>query len=223
MRMPPEMFDEVLERIRHRITKQFTFYRDPLEPGLKLAIALRHLASGSKYSDMKFGWRVPPNTISIVREVCKAIVEEYLDEVMTPHTTPDEWRRIADQFVARWNFPHTCGALDGKHAACRCPHKSGSTYYNYKGFYSIVMMGLVDVDYRFIWAMLEVRIRPQNNIVEFISAIVLCVYQFTNSIHVHAILVFIEENIFQNVVMKNVGHLVSVSVSWYRVLCTRQA
>ena len=153
MRMPPEMFDEVLERVRHRITKQYTFYRDPLEPGLKLAIALRHLASGSKYSDMKFGWRVPPNTIFIVvREVCKAIVEEYLGEVMTPHTTPDEWRRIADQFVARWNFPHTCGALDGKHAACRCPHKSGSTYYNYMGFYSIVMMGLVDADYRFIWA-----------------------------------------------------------------------
>ena len=43
MRMPPEMFDEILERVRGRLTKQHT-YRDPLEPGLKLAVTLRHLA-----------------------------------------------------------------------------------------------------------------------------------------------------------------------------------
>ena len=74
MRMPPEMFDEILERLRPRITKQMTFYREPLDPGMKLAITLRHLASGSKYTNMRFGWRVPHNTISlVVREVCRYI------------------------------------------------------------------------------------------------------------------------------------------------------
>ena len=153
MRMLPEMFDEILERVRGRSTKQHTFYRGPLEPGLKLAVTLRHLASGSKYADMKFGWRVPSNTISVfVREVCQAIVDKYLDEVMTPASTPEAWREIANQFMTKWNFPHCCGALDGKHVACRCPNSSGSTYYNYKGFYSVVMMALVDADYKFIWA-----------------------------------------------------------------------
>ncbi len=153
MRMPPEMFDEILARVGPRITKQHTRYREPIEPGLKLALTLRHLASGSKYASMKFGWRVPHNTQSlIVREVCKAIIDEYRDEVMTCPTTPEGWRVIADQFLERWNFPHTCGALDGKHIACRCPPQSGSLYYNYKGFYSIVLMALVDADYKFIWA-----------------------------------------------------------------------
>ena len=102
---------------------------------------------------MKFGWRVPSNTISVlVREVCQAIVDEYLDEVMTPASTPEAWREIANQFMTKWNFPHCCGALDGNHVACRCPNSSGSTYYNYKGFYSAVMMALVDADYKFIWA-----------------------------------------------------------------------
>jgi len=27
MRMPPEMFDEILQRVRGRITKQYTWYR----------------------------------------------------------------------------------------------------------------------------------------------------------------------------------------------------
>ena len=75
MRMPPEMFDEILERVRGRLTKQHTFYRESLEPGLKLAVTLRHLASGSRYADIKYGWRVTSNIISVlVREVCRAIV-----------------------------------------------------------------------------------------------------------------------------------------------------
>ena len=71
MRMQPKMFDELLAIVSPRITKKHTWYREPLEPGLKLAMTLRHLASGSKYSAMKYGWRVPHNTQSlIVREVC---------------------------------------------------------------------------------------------------------------------------------------------------------
>ena len=61
LRMPPQM--------SYSIMLVHTF-RAPLEPGLKLAITLRHLASGAKYMDMHYGWRVPQNTISIlVREV----------------------------------------------------------------------------------------------------------------------------------------------------------
>ncbi len=131
MRISPEMFYELLARVGPRITKQQTRCREPLEPGMKLALTLRHLASGSKYASMKFGWRVPHNTQSLlVREVCQAIIDEYMDEVMICPTTPDGWRAIADKFYEKWNFPHTCGALDGKHIACRCPPKTGSMYYN---------------------------------------------------------------------------------------------
>ena len=89
MRMPPEMYDEILARVEHRIQKQYTWFRKPLPPGLKLSTTLRHLASGAKYADMQFAWRVPENTLSVVvREVCQAICDEYAAEVMTPPTAP---------------------------------------------------------------------------------------------------------------------------------------
>ena len=48
MRMPPAMFDELVQRLTPRLTKQDTNYRASLEPGLKVAITLRHLASAIK-------------------------------------------------------------------------------------------------------------------------------------------------------------------------------
>uniref|UniRef100_A0A0P4W889 DDE Tnp4 domain-containing protein n=1 Tax=Scylla olivacea TaxID=85551 RepID=A0A0P4W889_SCYOL len=146
MQMVLVMFDELLGGLAPRITKQHTFCSEPLPPGLKLVLTLCHLASGNKYVSMKFAWRIPP-----CREVCQAIIDEYANEVMVCPSTSEGWRAIADKFLQRWNFPHTCGSLDGKHVAIRRPLNSGTMYFNYKGFYFIILMALVDADNKFIW------------------------------------------------------------------------
>lgn len=127
--------------------------RAPLEPGLKLAITLRYLATGASYRDLAFAFRVAHNTISLfIPEVCQAIFEEYQAEMWNTPQTPDEWRPVAEGFRDKWNFPHACGAIDGKHIAITKPGKTGSLYYNFKGFFSIVMLAVVDANYKFIWA-----------------------------------------------------------------------
>ena len=152
MRMPPDMFDEIVQRLTPALLKQTTRLRDPHEPGLKIAVTLRHLASGATYSEMQYGWRMPHNSISVVvREVCEAIVAEYGDELLKPPQTQAEWRTVTDEWMSRWNFPHVIGAMDGKHIAIKAPANSGSDYYNYKGFFSIILLAVVTSDYKFMW------------------------------------------------------------------------
>lgn len=153
MRMEPALFDEILGRIQHRISRIATGMRDPIEPGLKLAVTLRMLATGHSNRDSSYNFLVSDSAISLfVPEVCQAILDQYTDEVMPLPRTPEDWKEIEQEFKERWNVPHAVGALDGRHCPIEKPQGGGSLYYNYKNFHSVVLMGLVDADYKFIWA-----------------------------------------------------------------------
>ena len=59
------------------------------------------------------------------------------------------WVTIADEFVEQWQFPNCIGAIDGKHILIQAPPNSGSSFYNYKRTFSIVLLALVDANYCF--------------------------------------------------------------------------
>ena len=87
---------KLLNRVGPRIQENDTLWRKSLEPGLMLAITLRHLAAGDMYPTLQFGFRVARNTIStFIPELWQAIVEEYKDEVITCPTASNEWRDIS--------------------------------------------------------------------------------------------------------------------------------
>ena len=53
-----------------------------------------------------------------------------------------------------WQFPCCWRAVDGCYIPIKCPAgglKSCKEYHNFKNFYSIVLMAMVDAKYRFLW------------------------------------------------------------------------
>ena len=58
---------------------------------------------------------------------------------------------------AEWLSPYAFSGIDGSHLPVKCPNSGQEAmkrYYNFKNFYSVVLLALVDAKYRFIWASL---------------------------------------------------------------------
>ncbi len=157
LRMDPDMFHVVVERLRPLLTKQDTHMRKALEVGLKVAVTLRFYATGMAYKDLETSFRIGHNTVGgIINDVTQAILTTYGPEYVKCPKTKAEWRKVARKFSSRWNFHHALGAIDGKHFKIIKPKDSGSTYYNYKGFFSVIMLALVDADYKFLWTQIGI-------------------------------------------------------------------
>ena len=61
----------------------------------------------------------------------------------------EDWEHITEQTIERWQFPNCFVAVNGKHVGIICLKDSESEFYNYKGFYSIVLLIFVYYDYGF--------------------------------------------------------------------------
>ncbi|XP_052814130.1 uncharacterized protein LOC128241217 [Mya arenaria] len=152
LRITPTMFDDILQRLTPHSQKKDTRFLYALPAGIKLAITLRYMASGDTYASLAYDYGVAAGSVChFVPEVYAALLKEYKDDVLTIPNTPDAWLKVATQRERWWNMPHTLGALDGKHVKIKKPPGSGSLYHNYKGFFSIVLLALVDANCKFIW------------------------------------------------------------------------
>ncbi|XP_022908265.2 uncharacterized protein [Onthophagus taurus] len=99
---------------------------------------------------MAYNYRMGDRTVSnIVKEVAVVIWQRMQPKYLPEHTA-NVWESVATRFEQRWQFPHCVEAVDGKHVVIKKPANSGSSYYNYKHTFSVVLLATVDADYKFI-------------------------------------------------------------------------
>ena len=136
--------------MRPKIEKKTTRLRKPISAGERLAITLIFLATGETYRSIQYQYRLSPSSIpSMVPEVCDAVIEALAGEYMRFPGNEEDWRKLVKEYEEMRQIPHCIGAIDGKHIALFNPVNSGSTSFNYKGFFSIVLLALVDAYHKF--------------------------------------------------------------------------
>ena len=127
--------------------------RKPIDPEIKLAITLRFLATDESYEGLMDQFRVHSCTIvKFIPVVCSKIYETFKGQFLRLPNTTEEWEIIEHETRLLWQFPNCIGAADGKHVAILHPSNSGSEFCNYKGVFSIVLLAIVDYNYKFIFA-----------------------------------------------------------------------
>ena len=108
-----------------------------------------------------------------VPELCQVIIESFMEKYMFLPDSKEKWLSMAKEFEEKWQFANCVGAIDGKHIPLINPFNSGSTYFNYKSFFSIALLALIDANYKFLYVNVNGRINDggvfKNSVVSPIS------------------------------------------------------
>lgn len=118
---------------------------------ISLVFCFRYLGSGCSYTDLHYAFRIGITTASLIVPSSCRVLWVALKQVVFPKFEKEFWYQTAESFRLRAHFPNCLGAIDGKHIRIIRPEHSGSLYYNYKNFFSVVLMAVADSNYRFMY------------------------------------------------------------------------
>ncbi|XP_068091227.1 uncharacterized protein [Hyperolius riggenbachi] len=150
-RMSVSSFDGLLAKLKDALRRQDTNFHLAITPTERLLITLRFLATGHSYAALHYQFLMGRSTIRyLVLDTCKLIWKVLQPEFMP---TPDVpmWEANMQLFWEKHDFPNCLGAVDGKHVRLVMPAFTGSLYYNYKKFFSLVLMAVVDPNLKCIY------------------------------------------------------------------------
>jgi hypothetical protein len=100
---------------------------------------------------MYYSYRIGISTLSnIINFVCSQIWDIFRADHLKAMTQQD-WEGVANEFQRKAHFPMCLGAIDGKHIRIENFPHAGSMHFNYKKYYSIVLLAAADADFRFVF------------------------------------------------------------------------
>ncbi|PIO28599.1 hypothetical protein AB205_0075300 [Aquarana catesbeiana] len=152
LRMMDSCFQQLLSLLSPYIIKQDTCMRAAIPAEQRLIATLHYLATGRSLQDIKFTTGISPQALGvIIPETCSAIIQVLQKDYIRFPSNTQQWKDVAAQFDNLWNFPNCGGGIDGKHVRIVPPPNSGSYYFDYKGFCSIVLLAVLSANYEFLY------------------------------------------------------------------------
>ncbi|XP_067634019.1 uncharacterized protein [Eurosta solidaginis] len=150
-RMKRSVFIELCDNLRV-LEKKDTPLRKAISLHKRVAIALYALGSSAEYRTIGNMFGVGKSTVcEIVLEFCTQTWKQLsLTYMPSFPLTREKVSELVQGFEAI-GFPQCMGAIDGCHIEIHPRSEDATDYYNYKGWYSTILLALVDARYRFIY------------------------------------------------------------------------
>ena len=116
---------------------------------IRVAITLWRLATNVEYRTVGHLFGISRSSVclivhSVIRTICKTLKSKF---IRFPKGL--ELEAVVRGYEEKWGFPQCGGAIDGSHIPIIAPNFDHISYYNRKGFYSIVLQATVDDSYCF--------------------------------------------------------------------------
>ena len=132
-----QMYDKYLE-------KEITHLRQALPQAKRLAIVLHWLAQASSFAQIAALYAIGKSTVvAVVYQGIDVLHVKLVPEAIR-FPTGSELEQVMVDFEALCGLPCCGGALDGTFMPIKKPAEYGYTYFCYKRFNAIIVLGCVD-------------------------------------------------------------------------------
>ncbi len=148
-RMCKESFYELVEVLKPLIQKKDTRYRKAIIPEKRVAVALYRLTTNCDCRTISNLFGIGISTVHSITEDFISAVKEILTPKYIKFPSGERLKRVIDYFEKRRGFPQVVGLIDGSHIPIIAPTENPADYHNRKGFYSVVLQGIVSENYLF--------------------------------------------------------------------------
>ena len=143
-------FEHLLSLIGTHLQRTRTRIRETISATERVALTQKFLVSGDSQQSLCFSFRICGAAIwTIQNETYEKLWEVLTSFYVRAPNTVLQWKKMSKKIIDILDMPHCIGALDVQHIVVEYTGNSGSLYYNYKGFFSLILMAVCDAKYTF--------------------------------------------------------------------------
>ena len=117
---------------------------------IKLAVIFFRYFSETPILELSFSYRISPNWTYTVINRTSIFLWEAFPPIHMQSPSNDLLKDLAKEYYLLRDFSNCLGAIDGKQFRIKAPANSGSQYFNYKGYKSMLVQAVADARYRFV-------------------------------------------------------------------------